>query len=199
MSIQERLQSLEPRERQLLTVLGGVFVVLLLALVPFGVSSVLGETREQNDLIREAIQRLHGESGKIAERKAEREAVLERYAKTAPALAGYLDSAASAAGVALPEIKDRAPTMHGKKYEERSTAISLKKVGLVGLVKFMERVSAGTYPISISALDIRKRGVEPDSYDVEMTVSAFHRIEPKPNKPKTPAPEEGAKDEEANP
>ena len=106
MGIQERVQSLEPRERQLLAVLLGVFVVLLLALVPFGVSAVLSETRDQNALIREAIDRLQSESGKIAERKAEREAVLERYAKPAPALAGYLDSAASAA-VACASVRAR--------------------------------------------------------------------------------------------
>ncbi|MET0413827.1 MAG: hypothetical protein ABW217_21135, partial [Polyangiaceae bacterium] len=108
-----------------------------------------------------------------------------------------------AASVAIPEIKDKPPTPHGKKYEERATAISLKKVGLVGLVKFMERVSAGTYPIAITALNVRKRGIEPDSYDVEMTVSAFHRIEPKSSakdKPKsTPEDGERAASEEENP
>jgi general secretion pathway protein M len=179
MGIQERIEGLEPRERQLLGVLLGVFVVMLLLLIPVGISTVLGDKTHENEQIREAIARLEAQSAAIAERKAERDAVLERYAKPAPALAGYLDTAASAASIAIPEIKDKPPTPHGKKYEERSTAISLKKVGLVGLVKFMERVSAGTYPIAITALNVRKRGVEPDSYDVEMTVSAFHRIEPK--------------------
>jgi type II secretory pathway component PulM len=190
MGIQERIEGLEPRERRLLGILLGMFVVMLLLLIPVGISAALGDKTHENEQIREAITRLEAASGAIAERKAERDAVLERYAKPAPALAGYLDSAASAAGIAIPEIKDKPPTPHGKKYEERATAISLKKVGLVGLVKFMERVSTGTYPIAITALNVRKRGVEPDSYDVEMTVSAFHRIEPKvKEKPKATAEE----------
>lgn len=200
MGIQERIEGLEPRERMLLTVLLGVFAVMLLALIPVGISAALGDRTHQNEVLRETIARLEAESGHIAQRKAERDAVLERYARPAPALAGYLDTAASAASVAIPEIKDKPPTLHGKKYEERATGISLKKVGLVGLVKFMERVSAGTYPVAITALNVRKRGVEPDSYDVEMTVSAFHRIEPKPAKDKPKAtPEEGAAGEEENP
>jgi hypothetical protein len=202
MGIQERIEGLEPRERTLLGVLGGVFVVMLLLLIPVGISAALGDQTHQNEVIREMIARLESESGHIAQRKAERDAVLERYARPAPALAGFLDTAGSAASVAIPEIKDKPPTPHGKKYEERATGISLKKVGLVGLVKFMERVSAGTYPIAITALNVRKRGVEPDSYDVEMTVSAFHRIEPKStakDKPKAGEDGERAAGEEENP
>lgn len=202
MGIQERIEGLEPRERTLLSVLLGMFVLMLLLLIPVGISAALGDRTHQNEVIRETIARLETESVHIAQRKAERDAVLERYARPAPTLASFLDSAASAAGVAIPEIKDKPPTPHGKKYEERATGISLKKVGLVGLVKFMERVSAGTYPIAITALNVRKRGVEPDSYDVEMTVSAFHRIEPKAakDKPKgTLEDGERAASEEENP
>lgn len=203
MGIQERIEGLEPRERTLLGLLLGMFVVMLLLLIPVGISAALGDRTHENDVLRETIARLEAESGQIAQRKAERDAVLERYAKPAPALAGFLDSAASAASIAIPEIKDKPPILHGKKYEERATAISLKKVGLVGLVRFMERVSAGTYPIAITALNVRKRGVEPDSYDVEMTVSAFHRIEPKStakDKPKgTPEDGERAASDEENP
>lgn len=197
MGIQERIAALEPRERQLLNVLGGVFAVVVLLLIPVGVSALLGGTTERNEHLREAIASIERESPKIAQRKAERDALLDRYAKPAPALAGFLDTAASAAGVTIPEIKDRAPIPHGKRYEERSTSISLKKVGLVGLVKFMERVSAGPQPISITSLTVRKRGIEPDSYDVEMTVSAFHRIEPKP-KPKAASEEARASDDGSN-
>ena len=110
------------------------------------------------------------------------EALLARYEQPAPALPGFLDKAASASGLDLPEVKEQSPVAHGKRYEERATSISLKKVGLLGLVKFMERISGGDEPIAISKLNIRKRGVEPDSYDVQMTVSAFHRLAPKGGK-----------------
>src|SRR5689334_1876190 len=120
MGIQERIEGLEPRERTLLGVLLGVFVVMLLLLIPVGISAALGDRTHQNDVIRETIARLEAESTHIAQRKAERDAVLERYARPAPTLASFLDSAASAASIAIPEIKDKPPTPHGKRYEERA-------------------------------------------------------------------------------
>jgi len=48
-------------------------------------------------------------------------------------------------------------------------------VGMLKLAKFMERIEQSGNPITISSLNIRKRGSEPDNYDVDMMVSAFDR------------------------
>jgi hypothetical protein len=197
MTLSERLESLEPRERRLLGILLIVFVLLLLVSIPFGVSALLSEENDAHDQLAAAIERIETEGDSIRERQAEREALLARYETPAPALAGYLDKAASASGLAIPEIKDLSPVSHGKRYEERSTSISLRKVGLLALVKFMERVSGGTEPISISKLNVRKRGAEPDAYDVQMTVSAFHRLQTKPKEDAVEEKEEAAAEEEA--
>jgi general secretion pathway protein M len=178
-TLRDRLDALAPREKRLLMVLAGVFGVLLLAAIPFGVSALLSEAEATHADLVEALGRVETEGEGVRERQAERDALLARYETPVPALAGYLDKAAQASGIAIPESKDPSPVAHGKKFEERFTSISLRKVGLLPLVKFMERVSGGPEPISISKLNIRKRGGEPDSYDVQMTVSAFHRIAPK--------------------
>ena len=177
MGLQESLEGLEPRERMLLGVFGALIVVFLIFLVPYAASSLLVEKTEQNALLGEALERLDSEANLIREAQERDEALVARYAKPAPALAGFLDKAASASSLEIPEIKDRSPVAHGKKYEERSTSISFRKAGLVPLVKFMEQVAGSQYPISISNLNIRKRASQPDSYDVKMVVSAFHRVE----------------------
>ena len=179
MTLRDRMDALAPRERRLLMVLAGVFGVLILATIPFGVSALLSDAEATHSELVEAIARVEAEGEGVRERQAERDALLVRYETPVPALAGYLDKAAQASGIAIPESKDPSPVAHGKKFEERFTSISLRKVGLLPLVKFMERVSGGPEPISISKLNIRKRGGESDSYDVQMTVSAFHRIAPK--------------------
>lgn len=179
MTLQDRISGLEPRERRLLGAMAGVFGVVLLMLIPLGVSALLSDLTERNQLLRDAIARIESEGDEIRARQEEQEALLARYETPAPALAGFLDKAATASSLDIPEVKPRSPVAHGKRYEERSTSISFRKVGLLALVKFMERVSGGTDPISISKLTIRKRGVEPDTYDVQMTVSAFHRLAPK--------------------
>jgi len=180
MTLRDRIEALGQREKRLLGALVVVGGVLLLALIPFGVSALLSDETETHTQLVEAIERIETEGDSFRERQAEFDALMVRYETPVPALAGFLDRAAQASGVTIPESKDPSPIAHGKKYEERFTTISLRKVGLLALVKFMERVAGGVEPISITKLNIRKRGAEPDAYDVQMTVSAFHRIAPKP-------------------
>lgn len=178
MSIADRFEALDPRERRLVLIMTTVFVVILLALIPVGVSALLHDENETRTHLTAAIERIETEGDSIRELQAEREALLARYEKPAPALAGFLEKAASASGLTIPESKGEDPVAHGKRYEERSTAISFRKVGLLELVKFMERVAGGSEPISITKLNIRKRA-DPNTYDVQMTVSAYHRLQPK--------------------
>jgi hypothetical protein len=179
MTLQDRFESLEPRERRLVGIFAGLFVLMLVCLIPFGVSALLGDETDTHERLTAAIESLETEGDTFRERQAERETLLARYETPAPALAGFLSKAATASGLSIPESKDLSSVPHGKHYEERSTSISFRKVGLVALVKFMERVSTGTEPISITKLNVRKRGTEPDSYDVQMTVSAYHRLQVK--------------------
>lgn len=183
MSIQERIAALEPRERRLVGVLAVIFVVMAMLSIPVGVSALLSDETEAHAQLIEAIERLETEGDSIRQLQEEREALLARYETPAPALAGFLSKAAAASSLAIPESKPESPVAHGKRYEERPTAISFRKVGLLSLVKFMERVSGGADPIGINKLNVRKRGAAPDTYDVQMTVTAYHRLASKPEKP----------------
>jgi hypothetical protein len=177
MSIQDRLAALEPRERRLIGLLVVIFSVMVMLSIPVGVSAILSDESETHARLIEAIERLETEGAAIRERQAEHKALLDRYETAAPALAGFLAKAASASSVSIPESKPESAIAHGKRYEERPTAISFRKVGLLPLVKFMERVAGGPEPIAVTKLNVRKR--EPDSYDVQMTVAAYHRLTPK--------------------
>lgn len=186
MGLSERMRDLEPRERQLLGILITVFGVLVVLALPIGVTALLASKRADNEAVRETIEKIQQARPAIAARKTEKEATLKRYKSAAPALGAFLEQKAKEAGVEIPESQDRAVVPHGKKYEERSTKIVLHKVGMLNLVKFMEKIAQSGNPVSVSRLDIRKRAVEPDSYDVEMIVSAFDRKpeEKKKDKPK---------------
>jgi hypothetical protein len=155
MALQDRLDALEPRERRLVFILLAIFAGMVLLLIPFAVSAVLSDENETHARLSEAIERLETEGDAIRDRQDARQALLERYESPAPALAGFLDKAASASAVTIPESQELSPVAHGKRYEERSRSIQVRKV------------------------NVRKRGVEPDSYDVQMTVSAYHRLQPK--------------------
>ena len=184
MSIAERIDRLDARERQLLGVLFAVFVGIVVLMVPLGVTALVSSRSSENEELKQAVASIQENRELVRKHNEEREIVLARYAQAAPPLAGFLDKLAKDSGLEIPESQDRAPVPHGKKFEERSTKIMLRKVGMLNLVKFMERIEQSGHPVMISRLNIRKRGTEQDAYDVEMIVSAYVRnAEAKETKP----------------
>jgi general secretion pathway protein M len=175
MSIADQIDRLDARERQLLGVLIAVFLGIVVLLVPLAVTALVSSRRSENEELKQAVAAIQENRELVRKHNEEREVVLARYAQAAPPLAGFLDKLAKDSGLEIPESQDRAPVPHGKKFEERSTKIVLRKVGMLNLVKFMERIEQSGHPVMISRLNIRKRGTEQDSYDVEMFVSSYVR------------------------
>jgi general secretion pathway protein M len=182
-SIADRIARLDPREQRLLNgalLAVGVVVVLLL---PISLTAIVHGKRSDNQALRDAADSITDSMEQIQRAQVEKAATLQRYATPAPPLAPFLAGLATEAGVEIPESQDRQAVPHGKKYTERSTKFSLHKVGMLKLLKFMERIEQSGNPITISSLNIRKRLEPPDQYDVEMMVSAFDRSTT-PDKPK---------------
>ncbi|WP_437724523.1 type II secretion system protein GspM [Sorangium sp. So ce861] len=199
MTLRERLDKLEPRERRLLTILVGFLGVLVFLLVPIGLASVASGRRADNQEIRELLQQIYEASGKVSERKAQKDALLARYARPAPALAGFIEDAAKQQGLTAAESQDRPDVPHGKKYTERVTVVKMHRIGMLGLAKMLERIETSGHPVAVTKLNIKPRAGEPDSYEVELGVSAFDRKgDPQPAAPAPSAPP-AADEEEQEP
>lgn len=182
---------LNPREQRLATVAVFALGVVLILAIPVGLSLLVSSRRAENEELREALAQVNGARGKIQERKQKREQIASRYSKKAPALAGFMEQNASSKQLQVTDSIDRPDTPHGKKYVERHTVIHFKKAGMLAIAKFFESIEKSGYPVAITRLNIRTRSGEPDSYDVEVGVSAYDRNEP------TPAPKkEETKDSE---
>ncbi len=182
MRLSERLSRLEPRERRLLGILGAVFGAMAFLAVPIGIAASVHARASENEALREAISGIDDARERVAKAQAAREAVTARYASPAPPLAPFLAQIAREVQIEIPESQDRQAVPHGKRYTERSTKIMLRKAGMLKLIKLMERIETSGHPVTLSALNIRKRGTEPDSFDVDMVVSAFDRKAPEPKK-----------------
>jgi len=184
-SLSERLSRLEPRERRLLGILGGVFGFMAFLAIPIAIAATVHSQASANDGLREAIQNIEDAREKVEKAQAARDTVTTRYALAAPPLAAFLSKIAGEAQLEIPESQDRQAVPHGKRYSERSTKIVLRKVGMLKLIHLMEKIETSGFPITMSSLNIRKRLNEPDSFDVDMVVSAFDRKAPEPKKGET--------------
>jgi hypothetical protein len=170
------LDQLSSRERNLVIGLGAVFVFLVVFLVPVRVSAYLGSRARENDDLRQAITDVNNARARIAARRAALGDVAARYANRAPALGILVDNAAKAASLEVAVQTDVPPMPRGKLYTERATKLSIQKTGLKALANFMEQIERSGHPVAISQIDMTKR-IEPDSYTVNMTLTAWDRSE----------------------
>ncbi len=180
MTLRERFEKLEPRERRLLTILAGILGAVILLALPIYVVKSVSDKRSENEQLRALVDSIYDARASIAERKAKHDALLARYGKPAPALAGFIEEASRANNIAAAESQDRPEAPHGKRYTERMTVVKMHKVGMLPLAKMFEKIEQSGYAVVISKLNIKPRAGEADSYEVELGVSAFDR---KPDAP----------------
>ncbi len=184
MGLAERIEKLEPRERRLLGVLGGLLgAALFLALPVYLWARVAAQRDEARDL-RDLTQQILDQRALVAERRAKKDALLARYARPAPPLGSFIEEALKANGLSVPESQDRPEVPHGKRYSERMTVVRLHKIGMKPLAQTLEKIESSGFPVAITRLDIKPRAGEPDMYEVELGVSAFDR---KPDAPSAAA------------
>jgi general secretion pathway protein M len=189
--LRDWFDKLAPRERRMMSWLFAVVVMFVVFMAPVGVSLMVSSRRETNKALRDAIFSIKSARDEVRVRQAKRRAVMARYEIHAPPLAGFLEKAARDNKLDVPESQDRPEVPHGKKYVERTTVIRLRKTSMLQLAKTLEMIEQQHLPIAISRLNVRRRGGESDSYDVELGVSAFDRNETSKEPP--PAPGGGGK------
>ncbi len=181
---------LNPREQRIASLAVIVVGVMLMLAVPIGLQTLVSSRRTENEDLRKALSSVNNARAQIRERQQRKLDIASRYGKLAPQLAGFLEQNASAQKLQVTDSVDRPDVPHGKKYTERNTVIHLKKSGMGPIAKFLEAIEKSGYPVAVSRLNIRKRAGEPDSYDVEIGVSAYDRTEPAtPSPTATPSPE----------
>jgi general secretion pathway protein M len=169
---------LNPREQRMASIAVIVVGVMLLLAAPIALQTLVSSRRSDNDELRSALSSVNNARAQIRERQERKSSIAQRYGKKAPQLAGFLEQSASAQKLQVTDSVDRPDVPHGKRYVERNTVIHLKKSGMAGIAKFLEAIEKSGYPVAVSRLNIRKRAGEPDSYDVEIGVSAYDRTEP---------------------
>lgn len=187
--------NLNPREQRLVTLFGFILGGLLVIGLPAFLQVLVITRRADNEQLREAIQGIQTARSTLRERQSRRESIQQRYASKAPPLAGFIEQTARAQKLEVTDSQDRQAVPVGKKYTERTTVIHFKKAGMYALAKFLEGLEAKGHALRVSRLNVRKRAAEPDSWDVEVGVTAWDRVEPAPGA----ADKDKAKEKESKP
>lgn len=165
------------RERRLVAVLGFVGAFALILAIPFGLEAIVRARLSANDDLRQTLSDVQDARGKVRQRQARKDAIVQRYAKKAPSLAGFLEQTARQFKLEVTDSTPLPDVPHGKRYEEHGTNVRLKKTGMLALSRFLESLEKSGYPLAVARLNIRKRSGEPDAYDVDLGVASYDRTE----------------------
>lgn len=170
-----RFESLSLREQVLIYVMGGTFVLLVLVLgfilMNAKVSSIEDEVADNDRILLELTTK--GE--RLLEVQQEREKEEARFDRDLPPLPGLLERLAGEAGIEIPESREMPDDPIGKKWVRKSVEVRLRRVGLKPFTDFMVKIENENrkIPLAITHVTVKKRAAEPDSYDVDITVSAY--------------------------
>jgi general secretion pathway protein M len=165
------------RERRLVAVIGFVVGCVAVLSIPVALDASVRARTEENDELRQALTDVQDARIRVRERQAKKDAIVLRYARKTPSLAGYLEQMARQQKLEVTDSTPLPDVPHGKRYVEHGTNIHLRKTGMLPLAKFLESLEKSGYPIAISRLEIRKRSGENDAFDVECGVASYERME----------------------
>ena len=174
-AIKEKFSNLTDRERILVIVFASIFCVTIAAVSFALVKKKTGDlesTIEENALVLTELKENREELSEKIRMKEQEEA---RFENPAPPLLGLLEKLGGEAGIDIPESRDLPDEAIGKKWTHKSVEIRLRKIGLDSLVHFMVKIKNENrkYPLAVTKMNIKKRAGEPNSYDIQMTVSTY--------------------------
>lgn len=176
----DRWDRLSARERMLLSVMGGVFLLMLTIIIGFFISDGIATVDEANGDARQALRDLETQRDSYLKAKAKAAEIERRMGKTPVQLQSYLEQVAKEVGVDIPEFNELAPQPAGKQFTERAVTLHLKSVSIESLAKFMRGVESGPNLVAVTALNVRTRDDKHEELEVDMTVTTWeHAVEKK--------------------
>ncbi|MCM8764138.1 MAG: hypothetical protein NC830_02080 [Candidatus Omnitrophica bacterium] len=173
--IKERLDELSQRERLLLFILAGAiclsFVAVSALMVLRKISEFESIIENNENILQQLKQNIETIQWQVQVKKEQE----RRFTAQLPQLSGLLEKLGGEAGIEIPESHDLQDEIIDKKWIHKSVEIKLRKIGLDALVAFMVKIKNQNknFPIAITKLNIRKRMGETNSFDIQMTVSAY--------------------------
>lgn len=174
----ERLRAswynLNDRERRMLSMLGGVVLVLMLLLPPLMLSLSNSDLQNENEELRTVLDQLSKQRGKLMQLAQERKNAEARYLNKTPPLGSFLEAEAKKQGLTLQEVTDQPEKTVGR-YQRRSVTVSLPQTGLTPVIQLMSSIVQSGHPVAIQ--EIQLDHYQPgDSYNVKLGILTYDKV-----------------------
>lgn len=178
-SLKNIVAGLSAREQRLAAFMGLMLVLFAVFLSAYVFQSRLGEMETEDEKLLEALQLLDEKQSDYLAQKQQEKLLTEKASQKPTPLSTIIERAGKKAEIDTPDTKELPVQRHGTQWLEHSTELSIRGIGLLKLVEFIEEIESNRrqFPIAVTKLDInkRKRPLEV-AYQVNMTVSTYERV-----------------------
>ncbi len=177
--VRNLVAGMSARERRMLVAMAVALLTFGMFLAVFFVNSSIGELEEANEEREQLLRFIELKEPEYVQKKRDRDSSSDRSGVKPTPLRTLVDGVVKKIGISDPDTKELTDQHHGDRWVEHGVELSLRQVGLENLTKFMEEVEGNRkkFPIAITKLEIRKRKVQMDQFDVKMTISTYEMTE----------------------
>jgi type II secretory pathway component PulM len=170
-SIRESWEKLSDRERRLLGMSGGVFVLMIVFVAVWTTSSAVAEVEEERDEIRKVLTDIELAGDKLEKRMAERKAIEARFQTKMPALAAFVEGKARAEGLEVRQVLEE-PQKDVGGYRRHGVRVSFSGVSLRPVMRLLAAIADEPAPIAVDDITIQHYQ-SGDIYKVDLGIVGF--------------------------
>lgn len=163
---------LSPRERVLVSGLGGVVVVCTLLLVGLGFSRAVHRRQQSIEDKTKALAEIGNLASTFRERDLRRRQLEERL-RVPVKLFSYIDDLSRKQGIEIGDMQDRGSTTGTDKITQSVVEFDLNKLTLDKLTNFLNAIEHGPHLVKVTKIRLRTRLDDPNAVDASLSVATY--------------------------
>lgn len=171
--VRDKWESITPRERTMVVLLGVSFVVVMVLYVALSIKDGLDRLEVKNEQARTALRRL------TAYRATARTVGGSDPTALIPAeaikLESYIYKAGETAKVSIPGVNPRTPTTRGK-FMVHAASIEMRDLTITQVKDFLQALETDSPVVVVTALTIKRNFRDQEKMDLSAEVSTYSKV-----------------------
>jgi general secretion pathway protein M len=170
--IRDKWESISPRERRMVVLLGVSFVVVMVLYVALAIKDGLDALEAKNAQARTALQRLTAYRA-TAKAPVSNDPVAA-IPQTPVKLESYIYNAGTTAKITVPGVNPRTPTTKGG-FTVHSAAIEIRDLTITQVKDFLEAIETQSTAVAVTSLTLKRNFRDQEKMDLSAEISTYSK------------------------
>ncbi|MBP8807961.1 MAG: type II secretion system protein M [Kofleriaceae bacterium] len=170
--VRDKWESISPRERRMVVLLGVSFVVIMVLYVALAIKDELDALEAKNTKARTALHKLTAYRASAKPSPANDPTV---FIGAEPVkLESYIFEAGGTAKITIPGVTPRSPITRGR-FTVHAAVVDVRDLTLAQVTEFLAALEGNSRAVAVTSLTIKRNFRDPEKMDLSVEVSAYSR------------------------